>query len=62
MSDVFILYAAFSYLFMFGALNKANAMAGNDGRGWLRLAGFLLSPLILPHMLGFTMVKIVNSK
>tara|TARA_R110002020_G_C16146691_1_gene762327 strand:+ start:900 stop:1043 length:144 start_codon:yes stop_codon:yes gene_type:complete len=46
---------------MFGALNKAHVMAGNDGSGWWRFTGFLLSPIILPHMLGFTMVKVVNT-
>ena len=62
MSDIFILYVAFSYLFMFVALNKAHVMAGNDGSGWFRFTGLLLAPLILPHMLDFTMVKVVNSK
>ena len=62
MSDMFILYVAFSYFFMFGALNKAHVMAGNDGRGWWRFAGFLLAPLTFPHILGFTMVKVVNAK
>lgn len=52
MSDVFILYIAFSYLFMFGV-----ALSDVYGDKVLRVARAVLAPVLFPFMLGFIFVE-----
>ena len=51
MSDIFILYVAFSYLYMLGAVNK-ELFSIKSGRTLQAFVTLILAPVILPIVIG----------